>query len=262
LALGASLFHLGRPHLAFRAVLGLRHSWLSREILAFGAFAGLASLYSGALLLSELPGATGERMRNLAAWVPWLGWSVAGAGVVAVFCSLMIYVFPRRECWSFGRVGGRFVLTAALLGFAATWLSILLATLATPSDALFDLVHRWGPVVCWSLFAVAAVKLAWEASIFWHLGVPQMTAMKRSALLMTGDLSKATLARFIVGAAGGLVLPAILAGEAVKVAGGTQLVPFAILSGLLFVACLVGELLERYLFFAACAAPRMPGGIR
>ena len=35
----ASLFHLGRPHLAFRAVYGLRSSWLSREVLAFGLFA-------------------------------------------------------------------------------------------------------------------------------------------------------------------------------------------------------------------------------
>ncbi len=30
---------------------------------------------------------------------------------------------------------------------------------------------------------------------------------------------------------------------------------------MLFVACLVGELLERYQFFAACAKPRMPGAI-
>jgi hypothetical protein len=28
---------------------------------------------------------------------------------------------------------------------------------------------------------------------------------------------------------------------------------------MLFLACLAGELLERYQFFAACAAPRMPG---
>ena len=36
LALLASIFHLGRPHLAFRAFLGFRTSWLSREIIAFG----------------------------------------------------------------------------------------------------------------------------------------------------------------------------------------------------------------------------------
>jgi hypothetical protein len=31
---------------------------------------------------------------------------------------------------------------------------------------------------------------------------------------------------------------------------------------LLGAVCLVGELLERYLFFAAVASPRMPGPIR
>src|SRR5204863_8245229 len=46
LALGASVFHLGRPKYAFRAVIGLRTSWLSREILAFGAFAGAAATYA------------------------------------------------------------------------------------------------------------------------------------------------------------------------------------------------------------------------
>ena len=29
-----------------------------------------------------------------------------------------------------------------------------------------------------------------------------------------------------------------------------------------FAACVIGEILERYLFFAAVAAPRMPGIVR
>jgi len=39
LGLAASILHLGRPQYAFRAIIGLRSSWLSREILAFGVFA-------------------------------------------------------------------------------------------------------------------------------------------------------------------------------------------------------------------------------
>ena len=46
LALGASIFHLGRPKYAFRAVLGLRTSWMSREVVAFGAFAKSAAIYA------------------------------------------------------------------------------------------------------------------------------------------------------------------------------------------------------------------------
>jgi len=45
-------------------------------------------------------------------------------------------------------------------------------------------------------------------------------------------------------------------------AGGGELPQFVITSGMLFAACLAAELLERYLFFAACATPRMPGGPR
>ncbi len=100
LALAASTFHLGRPQFAFRAVLGLRHSWLSREIVAFGAFAGLASLYALSVVI-------------VGPWSRWLGWGVAATGVVAVFCSTMIYVFTQRECWSLIRVAVRFVLTSA-----------------------------------------------------------------------------------------------------------------------------------------------------
>jgi formate dehydrogenase iron-sulfur subunit len=41
-----------------------------------------------------------------------------------------------------------------------------------------------------------------------------------------------------------------------------QLVKFVSVASILFAACIAGEMLERYLFFAACAAPRMPGALR
>jgi DMSO reductase anchor subunit len=261
LALTASLFHLGRPQLAFRAILGLRHSWLSREIVAFGAFAALSSLYAGTVLVTQ-PSSNSAAVGTADSWVHWLGWSVAVAGIVALFCSTMIYVFTQRECWSFLRVGGRFALTTVLLGVAAVWLSILVSTLATPSPALFELIHQCGPDLCWFLVTLALAKLIWEAAIFRHLWFRKMTPLKRSAVLQTGDLSNATLARFASGLLGGAILPAMLAGEAATLAQGAGLVQFTVLTGLLFAACLAGELLERYLFFAACAAPQMPGGMR
>ncbi|HWJ60963.1 MAG TPA: DmsC/YnfH family molybdoenzyme membrane anchor subunit, partial [Acidimicrobiales bacterium] len=46
-ALAASVLHLGRPLLAWRAMLGIRRSWLSREILAFGTFAGAGVAQAG-----------------------------------------------------------------------------------------------------------------------------------------------------------------------------------------------------------------------
>ena len=50
--LAASVLHLGRPLYAYRALIGLRHSWLSREVLAFGLFATLATVYVALVLLS------------------------------------------------------------------------------------------------------------------------------------------------------------------------------------------------------------------
>ena len=182
--------------------------------------------------------------------------------LVAVFCSTMIYVFTQRECWSFARVGIRFALTSALLGVAAVWLSILAIALVSPSATLFALVHECGPVLCWTLLALTTTKLAWEGAILRHLWPRKMTPLKRSALLMMGDLSNVTLARFALGLLGGAILPTMLAADAAKLSDGAGLIQFVVVTGLMFSACLAGELLERYLFFAACAAPQMPGGIR
>jgi formate dehydrogenase iron-sulfur subunit len=251
LALLASVFHLGRPQYAFRAILGLAHSWLSREIVGFGVFTGLASIYSASkFLVPQL----GESTAG------WLGWAVAVSGGAAVFCSVMIYEFTQRECWSFPRVAVRFFLTTALLGVAAVWLTILGLSLAHPSPELSDLVRGCGTSLCAALIVLAATKLLWEAAAFCHLPHRRMTAMKRSALLMIGELSNFTLARFAVGILGGLVMPAFLLAS---LASGAQNLPqFVVVTSMLFVACLVGELLERALFFTACAAPKMPGAIR
>jgi len=103
-ALGASVLHLGRPRYCFRAVIGLRHSWLSREIVAFGAFAALAALYA------IHP-------------TPTIGAAAAVTGVAGVGCSVMIYVVTRRPHWRARFVAPRFAVTTVLCGTAATLLT-------------------------------------------------------------------------------------------------------------------------------------------
>lgn len=53
LAAAASTLHLGRRDRMWRAMLNVRRSWLSREIVFFGAFSGATVLH---LLLPDLPG--------------------------------------------------------------------------------------------------------------------------------------------------------------------------------------------------------------
>lgn len=111
---GGSILHLGRPLLAWKAFLGLRKSWLSREIVAFGMWMPLAALF--ALTMSPLAG--------VAALL---------AGLGSVFCSAMVYIDTRREFWRAERTMIRFFGTTAVAGlgivapmFAAPVLLVLL----------------------------------------------------------------------------------------------------------------------------------------
>jgi hypothetical protein len=82
--------------------------------------------------------------------------------------------------------------------------------------------------------------------------------MKRSALLTLGPLSNKTLARFAAGFLGGIAMPLFLLQDSQE----ANRVTTTIIVALIFSACLAGELLERFQFFAAVSAPRMPGSVR
>lgn len=253
LALGASTLHLGRPQYAYRAVIGLKHSWLSREIVAFGGFAGMALLYAAANWLRP------EALVGSMLWQRWIGGCVGAFGVAGVFCSVMIYAFTRRDFWRFPQTAIRFGLTSGVLGIATVWLTLLLLSLGG-SQAANAVIRSHGTFIGQSLLITAAVKLVFEAGLFRHLTSRQVTQFKRSALLMTGPLAGYTLARFACGILGGLAMPAFL----LQVVSESPWQPVVMVAGasILFVASLAGELLERYLFFAAVAAPRMPGSVR
>ena len=80
---------------------------------------------------------------------------------------------------------------------------------------------------------------------------------------MIGPLSNSTFARFAAGILGGLVMPVFLLGPLTGSPGAAAVdAPAVLMVAVVFVACLSGEMLERYQFFAAVSAPRMPGSIR
>ncbi|WP_417388290.1 DmsC/YnfH family molybdoenzyme membrane anchor subunit [Gimesia sp.] len=252
-ALGASTLHLGRPQYAFRGILGLKHSWLSREILAFGVFSNTAIAYA---LLTWL---SGESFADLKAWQPLAGQLVGLTGVIGIFCSIMIYVFTKREFWNFESTMIKFGLTSVLMGIASTLFTLNLFGLYSSSPETQLLVAQAGPMLAKALIVTAVCKLAYEASIFRYLLRRQNSPLKRSALLMSGELSNITLARFACGILGGILMPTFLLNHQTQPLHTISLI---IIVSFLFVANLAGELLERYLFFSAVAAPRMPGVLR
>ncbi len=234
-ALALGPLHLGKPWLAWKAFLGWRRSWLSREIIAFNLLAATAT---AALLLP------------LAAWIdywwPLFGWerlfsplpiavslfAVAAASLAAVYASAMVYRDTPRPLWASRVTLWRFLLSAAVGGGAA-----------------YLMAGGWNAFIA-SLLPVAMLfKLGLEARVLRHRDDEEPNPLWKAAQLMTDRLGSVWRLRIALGLSGSL-LP--LASAARPGSG----VPF--LAAFLLIAC--GEILERYLFFITGIAPRMPGG--
>lgn len=246
LALAASTLHLGRPQYAWRAFIGLKNSWLSREIVVFGLFAGMAMADAAVFWFAPL--------RNLNPTA--IGSAVSLAGLLGVFCSLMIYFDTRRAFWNAAQTTTKFFGTTALLGTATILFVTTLQALLSPEVASNGAYHQLTSWLTATLAAISAVKLTYEAAVFRHLLNDESTPLKRAALLMRGELSEITTARFIMGLIGGVILPLVFLIQ--KPAPGYA--TLGVTLWILFFAAL-GEFLERRIFFAAAVAPRMPGGV-
>lgn len=257
LAIGASTLHLGRPHLAFRALIGLRTSWLSREALGFALFAKLAVAYAALQFHAPLLAFVGMAPLSAETFeqaATWLGASVCGIGVAAVGASVMVYKVTQREWWGGGRTSFKFFLTAGVLGTAFTSLTYGAAALWLDTSADVQGTIR---VLCWALMALTGFKLVGEATVLLHGYDRKLGELKRTSLLLRGQLLKQFVARLGVGAVGGLLLPLLLTASMSQLTASGQLWFLTSSAG----ALLLGELLERMLFFKALSAPKMPGAI-
>ena len=254
LALAVSMFHLGRPLYAFRAFLGLRHSWMSREIIAVGAYSALSALYVTLFWANParwFPLAEQSALQTLAHGV---GGALALIGVAVIFCSSMCYAVTGRVWWQLVYSGPRFFSSAAVQGLALT-----LAVAAAAASAGLSVPGGLLLGTCKALLLVSAAKLVFEASVFSHLRSNRVTDLKRTALLMSGELARLTATRFALGGLGGLLLPLLLTRLVESGPPGalrSTVAAVAILSCLLVVG---GEILERVLFFRAVASRKMPG---
>jgi DMSO reductase anchor subunit len=226
--LGASVFHLGRPLGAWRFFVGLRTSWMSREILAFGVVSGISLL--AILLFWMLPPGS-----------PWLlvaeGTTVLGAAV-AVWTSVMIYADTRRPGWERFRVAQCFLGGGFSLGISGGVLVALLCGAQQPTALL-----GWAAVACRSaLLAFDEFDRSRSrdaggdiAGVFWF----------RDAVV-----PHARSARFALNAGASLSGMLALCGGS-----GTASVALAAAS---FAGTFLEEGLRRWLFFVGTPAPQMP----
>lgn len=217
----SSLFHLGRPLHAWRAFMGVRRSWLSREILTFGAFA------SGVLLLLA--------REALPKFFPVTLHLTTAVGLIGVFTSIMVYHDTPREFWNIKRTLPRFLFTTALLGVAST--------LALSNDAGF---------LTLLIFTAAAITV-FELFELRHLAAERFTPLKRSAILTVSNLWRPSLLRGASLLLGGIFLPLACLFRGTPANAWDAVLFFGLL--------LVSEMSGRSVFFRAVSQPKMPGGL-
>ena len=252
LGLAVSVLHLGRPLGAWRAFLGLRTSWMSREIFAFSAFAGAAGAFTGAALwpwmVSKLPwlGAIPAILHPVGFEAPLAIITAALAGL-GVYCSAMIYIDTRRAFWGAPLVFTKFFGTALLLG-AAGCAAALGWQQALTGAAVADAART---------FAIAATIIrtalfGWEAMNLHH-GLADPKEPAHRSMLTIWKLCRPHLV-----ARAALFVSSTLFGVLAIMQGGLSAAIFATIS---FALTFASQAIERYFFFAAVVAPRMPGGV-
>jgi formate dehydrogenase iron-sulfur subunit len=229
IGLTASVLHLGQPTKAWRAFLGWRKSWLSREIIAFNIFAGAALL---AVAVPWIP--------PIVKWQSPISSFATLFGLAAVFVSAMVYVDTKRPLWCARITFGNFFGTTLLLG--ATFAAVVFGWMGH-----FELAQRFTAAALiirtalfvWRRFEIHAALRNPASPI--HLSSRVIRELIPGTILTRTQL-------FIASISFGLM----------AIANVAQLAP--VWASLAALTTFSSEIIGRYVFFAAGAAKRMPGG--
>ena len=251
IGLGAAPLHLGRPTKAWRAFLGWRTSWLSRELIAFNQLAPAAAAATALAwlpFLAEKFPKLAELLHKLPAWVPPLEKLqlplIAGAAVIGlgcVFVSGMVYIDTKRACWSPRHSFGAFFGTALLLGPAFASLVF---------TATGDLV--FARVIAAVTLVVAVILYSWR-----ELELSGSLKIVASPIHLNTRATCELLPQTVSARRGLFFASVIFAMLAIANVGGAVM----IWTGALALASLGSEIIGRYVYFRAGAGKKMPGGI-
>ena len=237
-ALNISVFHLGRPAYAWRALKMWKRSWLSREVLLFGLFfltltTATLIAWAGILPIPALqrlqPLATNSVLQNS------LGTLATLLGIAGILASAYIYLVPARPSWNMLHTPIDFLLSALLLGTTLhPVLSSVIEALITHLPLLWQFTTATSQHN--STWPVAIATLLWLTNQITRLvrlhRSPLFEQRASATLLNLPDLRAALIACF------GLVA----ATTVLAIVGNPVLA---------CVAATLGILLARYLFFVS-----------
>jgi anaerobic dimethyl sulfoxide reductase subunit C (anchor subunit) len=241
LAFIASLFHLGSPFTAYRAVSNLGSSWLSREILSGILFALIGGLFA-IMQWRKLGSVT---LRTVIAWIAAL------IGLFFIFAMSNVYMMETVPTWNTWYTPVSFFTTAFLLGALAV---------ATAYMASYAYLTRKQSEEASAQSAMLRTSLLWLAvTSIVLLGVQFVIIPSNLAYQYTGPLAAVITIRETLTQYGGvfllrLILLFIGAGLLAVALIRNSLTPgrestLAILAYSAFALVLIAEVLGRFLFY-------------
>lgn len=225
-----SLFHLGTPLGAYRSILNLGSSWLSREIITAGGFFVL-------LLITYSQLRKGSFNKVLA-------WITAIVGLLAIYSMASIYAGSIRPAWDNFNTYVAFYGTTFLFGSVGATLLLLIGKkeVSLSAESLSALKKA-------SFFALAAAIIP---LIYLPLYLSSLngggSAAAASAQMLTGSYAFPLAVRWILSLGGAGLLTYFIMKLGKKQAGSFNMLYLA------FGAVLLGEFIGRYVFYASAVS--------
>lgn len=206
LALNISVFHLGRPAYACRALKMWRRSWLSREVLLFGLFFASLTCLTAAACVHALPtsGAMGIHAGGVLRLPPTalalliLGVLTAALGIGGIVASAFIYLVPARPSWNMLHTPVDFLLSAALMG------TVLPEFFTSPGrgrvPGIFSMWPCWVAAMLWAgNHGVRLFRLR-RSAIFEHRASAELLNLPGLRAWLVGSFALAALVPMLAGA--------------------------------------------------------------
>ncbi|WP_019849095.1 DmsC/YnfH family molybdoenzyme membrane anchor subunit [Desulfitobacterium sp. PCE1] len=214
-----SVFHLGQPLSAIKAISNLGVSKLSMEILAFVIVGVLALIYS--YMWWKTPASSSKKI---------VGLLLSGVGLIAIVISSKVYALPARLAWNSWQTTAAFVLTALLLGSVSV--AFLLSKIEGEAG---QKVRR-----TLGIFVIAAVVLV--GLVLGSFAQTYGASAEQSAAVAATFASFFFAVRLMIG----ILLPMVFAG--VFIANQKSSSTFAALT---LVGVVLGEVTGRILFYSS-----------
>ena len=222
---------------AWRVFLGLKTSWLSREIVMFGLWMPALLGYAALVWAGGNDGSVPEWLPPVSKeMVNTAGLVAVTLGLVSVGCSIMVYVDTKRAFWSSTKTTARF---CGSLWVGGTTALLLVASMMQLS------IESW---IWWLAWSGWLLKAAVELKSLVPAWAEHWSSQKKSALIQIKTLRTTLLWRW------GLLLGCIFLSFFSGVHMGVGVLALLSLLG--------GEFLERQLFFQAVETLKMPGNLK